>query len=105
MSTDHCRQRWSEYMRLRRACVASLLVLVPGSLLVGIGFGNRFGAVPFVITVAIGMMGYFHFGSPLGRWSCLRCAKPFAFRPIPIYQFPIVSKCVHCGLRVGECPE
>jgi hypothetical protein len=104
MPDEHCKQEWEEYFRLKRWCVASLLLLVPGSLAVGVALGDRLGAAPFLITMMAGMAGYFRFGSPLGRWPCLRCDKPFAFRSIPTYQFPLVRKCVHCGLRVGQCP-
>lgn len=102
-SADDCLSRWKHFYLLRALYIASALVVVPGSVIIGIIF-EAYGLVPFLGTMAIGAIAYHHFGTKLVHWACPRCGGTFSSKPHLGRRIPLVEHCVHCGLGVGECP-
>jgi hypothetical protein len=87
---------WRKYRRLRRVFWALVLGWLPG-LAVLFRFFPELGAGPAFVWM--GAIVVVHTWRAFVR--CPRCGQPFSFSG---YSNPFTSKCLHCGLRIGEGP-
>ena len=96
---------WSEYRRLRKRLVCSLLVPVGvmASLFPFVAiWGNRLtGTVGYILFVPVAVLivtcygGYVYYGWQLATWSCPRCGTRFR----GLWSWPwLPRKCHNCGL-------
>ena len=94
---------WRDYRWRSYPFLGSLIVLVPGAILVGTTLSARFGNNPapfFVTWLLMGVVvGSFSFW--LWRWRCPRCGKPF-HEGMAFHNNPLAQKCYTCGLPKQE---